>query len=150
MFVKVQLADRQVATELKPIPVWYEKMVLVCTHGSRDKRCGRVGPQVLQTSTFTSVFVQNADELLYQSLLRHGGSCNRLSVQYPISPLLNPVWKFMLTISVLMYTPQAVSEMHKELRSRGVHESEVAVRGCSHIGGHKYAGVLIIYPQGDW
>lgn len=45
-FVKVQLADRKVATELKPVPVSYEKMVLVCTHASRDKRCGRAGPQV--------------------------------------------------------------------------------------------------------
>lgn len=45
-FVKVQLADRKVASALKPVPVSYQKMVLVCTHASRDKRCGRAGPQV--------------------------------------------------------------------------------------------------------
>ena len=45
-FVKVQLADGQVASALRPVPVPYQKMVLVCTHMSRDKRCGRAGPQV--------------------------------------------------------------------------------------------------------
>lgn len=62
MFVKVQLADRQVATDLKPVPVWYERMVLVCTHGSRDKRCGRVGPQVLNILSFSSGHVPNANQ----------------------------------------------------------------------------------------
>lgn len=57
MFVKVQLDERRVATELKPVPVWYDKMVLVCTHGSRDKRCGRVGPQVLIDLSLTPKFV---------------------------------------------------------------------------------------------
>lgn len=45
-FVKVQLVDGLVVSELKPVPVPYGKMVLVCTHMSRDKRCGRAGPQV--------------------------------------------------------------------------------------------------------
>lgn len=45
-FVKVQLTEQRVAKELNPVPVSYKKMVLVCTHGSRDKRCGRAGPQV--------------------------------------------------------------------------------------------------------
>lgn len=48
-FVKIQLIEQRVATELKPIHVPYQKMVLVCTHGSRDKRCGRAGPQVRLT-----------------------------------------------------------------------------------------------------
>lgn len=40
--------------------------------------------------------------------------------------------------------------MRKALAERGVGPEEIAVRGSSHFGGHKYAGVLIIYPQGDW
>lgn len=40
--------------------------------------------------------------------------------------------------------------MAKDLASRGVGEDQVALRGASHFGGHRYAGVLIIYPQGDW
>jgi hypothetical protein len=27
---------------------------------------------------------------------------------------------------------------------------KVAVRGTSHVGGHKYAGNVLIYPHGDW
>ncbi len=45
-FLNVQLLDGQVASKLQPVPVSYKKMVLVCTHMSRDKRCGRAGPQV--------------------------------------------------------------------------------------------------------
>eukprot|EP00903_Cladosiphon_okamuranus_P008464 g8132.t1 len=88
-FLKVQLMEGRVATQLHPVPVAYKKMVLVCTHMSRDKRCGRAGPQV-------------------------------------------------------------IGEMTKALEARGVAPDEIAVRGSSHFGGHKYAGVLIIYPQGDW
>ncbi|CAM9451383.1 unnamed protein product, partial [Laminaria digitata] len=88
-FVKVQLVDGQVASALRPVPVSYQKMVLVCTHMSRDKRCGRAGPQVLE-------------------------------------------------------------EMAKELECRGVGGDKIALRGSSHFGGHRFAGVLIIYPQGDW
>lgn len=45
---------------------------------------------------------------------------------------------------------QVVGEMRKALEAKGVGPDEIAVRGSSHFGGHKYAGVLIIYPQGDW
>ncbi|KAG5182468.1 Sucraseferredoxin-like protein [Tribonema minus] len=29
-------------------------------------------------------------------------------------------------------------------------DTQLSIAGCSHIGGHKYAGVCIVYPQGDW
>lgn len=45
---------------------------------------------------------------------------------------------------------QVIGEMEKALQARGIGPDEIAVRGSSHFGGHKYAGVLIIYPQGDW
>jgi (2Fe-2S) ferredoxin len=67
----------------------WKKLILVCVHGSRDKRCGRAGPMVIK-------------------------------------------------------------ELLAELQRRGVPEEEVAVRGSSHIGGHKYAGTLIVYPTGQW
>eukprot|EP00026_Physarum_polycephalum_P012326 Phypoly_transcript_12621.p1 GENE.Phypoly_transcript_12621~~Phypoly_transcript_12621.p1 ORF type:complete len:106 (+),score=19.66 Phypoly_transcript_12621:713-1030(+) len=28
--------------------------------------------------------------------------------------------------------------------------SQVTVDGCSHVGGHKYAGVVVVYPPGDY
>jgi (2Fe-2S) ferredoxin len=66
-----------------------KSLLLVCTHGNRDKRCGRAGPIVLEA-------------------------------------------------------------LQLELKARGVPDSLVAVRASSHIGGHRYAGTLIVYPQGQW
>lgn len=40
--------------------------------------------------------------------------------------------------------------MAKDLEARGIKGDQIALRGSSHFGGHKWAGVLIIYPQGDW
>lgn len=64
-FVRVQLMDGQVATELQPVSVSYKKMVLVCTHMSRDKRCGRAGPQV------TYFFASCVLEILVMALTDH-------------------------------------------------------------------------------
>eukprot|EP01112_Ceratiomyxa_fruticulosa_P007295 TRINITY_DN188_c0_g1_i3.p1 TRINITY_DN188_c0_g1~~TRINITY_DN188_c0_g1_i3.p1 ORF type:complete len:261 (-),score=51.75 TRINITY_DN188_c0_g1_i3:80-862(-) len=62
--------------------------VLVCTHATRDKRCGRAGPQV-------------------------------------------------------------VGKLLEVVENRGV-KDKVKVLSTSHIGGHKYAGVIVVYPHGDW
>jgi hypothetical protein len=72
-----------------PVTPHFKTLVLVCTHGSRDKRCGRAGPQVMK-------------------------------------------------------------ELHTILREKAIPDSDIAVRGSTHIGGHKFAGVLITYPKGDW
>ncbi|CAM9191113.1 unnamed protein product [Choristocarpus tenellus] len=88
-FVKVQLVEGKVNKAMEPRPVPFSKMVLVCVHGSRDKRCGRAGPQVLEA-------------------------------------------------------------MSLELQRRSVTGDEVTLRGCSHIGGHRFAAVCIVYPEGDW
>ncbi|KAJ3226680.1 hypothetical protein HK099_004424 [Clydaea vesicula] len=42
-----------------------------------------------------------------------------------------------------------LQEFEKELKRKNL-EKDVLVYGCSHIGGHKFAGNVIIYPQGDW
>ena len=62
---------------------------MVCTHGQRDKRCGRIGPLVIK-------------------------------------------------------------KLRELLAAKNVPETDVAVRATSHIGGHKYAGTLIVYPEGNW
>ncbi|CAN0091453.1 unnamed protein product, partial [Phaeothamnion confervicola] len=67
----------------------FKNLVLVCTHGERDKRCGRAGPQV-------------------------------------------------------------VAELEAAKAARGITDAQVVVRGCSHLGGHKYAGVCVVLPSGDW
>lgn len=67
----------------------WKRLVLVCTHEERDKRCGRIGPQV-------------------------------------------------------------VKKLRTVLAEKKVPESDVTVSCSSHIGGHKYAGTLIVYPEGHW
>ncbi|KAJ1423493.1 Sucraseferredoxin-like protein [Ochromonadaceae sp. CCMP2298] len=76
---------QQAGYECAPPP--WKRLALVCTHGSRDKRCGAEGPQVM-------------------------GELNRL------------------------------------LAEQGV--QDIAVRASSHIGGHEFAGTMIVYPEGQW
>jgi (2Fe-2S) ferredoxin len=76
---------QQAGYECAPPP--WKRLALVCTHGSRDKRCGVMGPQVM-------------------------GELNRL------------------------------------LAEQGVRD--MAVRASSHIGGHEFAGTMIVYPEGQW
>lgn len=38
----------------------------------------------------------------------------------------------------------------KESFGAGGHGIAVEVAGTSHVGGHKYAGNVLIYPEGDW
>jgi hypothetical protein len=72
-----------------PQPLPWATLLLVCTHGNRDKRCGRAGPIIIEA-------------------------------------------------------------LQAELAVRDIPASKIAVRASSHIGGHKYAGTLIVYPQGQW
>jgi hypothetical protein len=81
------------------LPPW-KKLVLVCVHNARDKRCGRAGPQVIS-------------EL--NRLLAEGAAPSTTGT---VSAALQP--------------------------------ADVAVRGSSHIGGHVYAGTMIVYPEGRW
>ena len=46
--------------------------------------------------------------------------------------------------------PQVIAELQKRLEERKISTSEVVVRGSSHIGGHAFAGTLIVYPAGQW
>jgi hypothetical protein len=46
--------------------------------------------------------------------------------------------------------PQVIEEFRAVLAERGIPESTVTVRSSSHLGGHKFAGVLVVYPHADW
>ena len=63
----------------------------VCVHGTRDPRCGEIGPQLISS--------------LQESLAALGDS---------------------------------------------EHVEDVRVHAVSHVGGHKFAANLVVYPQGDW
>jgi anti-anti-sigma factor len=45
--------------------------------------------------------------------------------------------------------PPVAEVFQASLEARGLAE-QVAVRRTSHVGGHKYAGNLLIFPSGDW
>ena len=42
-----------------------------------------------------------------------------------------------------------IKEFESVIKAQGL-EDQVGVYGCSHVGGHKYAGNVIVYPSGDW
>jgi hypothetical protein len=88
-------------------PCW-DKLVLVCVHQTRDKRCGRAGPQV----------IAHLNSLL---LLQQQQEKEKEKEKDPLS---------------------SSSSASASMR--------IAVRGSSHIGGHVYAGTLIVYPEGQW
>ena len=98
-------------------PAW-KKLVLVCQHGARDKRCGRAGPQVI--AELQRLLGERA-ELEAQSGSSSGSSS----------------------------TAVATAGCGPAVRSP-VRAADVAVRGSSHIGGHVYAGTMIVYPEGEW
>ena len=70
-------------------PLPWKRLILVCTHAARDKRCGKIGPQVIEA-------------------------------------------------------------LEADVLSRGLTQFDVYLRGSSHIGGHEYAGLAIVYPECDW
>ena len=94
---KIQCTDIEIASnaeQLSPMnflrcALPWKTIVLVCVHASRDNRCGRAGPQV-------------------------------------------------------------IDEFNEQLLKRSICKSTLTVAGSSHIGGHKFAGVLVVYPSGDW
>ena len=45
--------------------------------------------------------------------------------------------------------PLLAKQFKKELAVRGLSQ-EVSVRGTNHVGGHRFAGNVIVYPGGDW
>eukprot|EP00005_Dracoamoeba_jomungandri_P006127 CAMPEP_0174251122 /NCGR_PEP_ID=MMETSP0439-20130205/1055_1 /TAXON_ID=0 /ORGANISM="Stereomyxa ramosa, Strain Chinc5" /LENGTH=325 /DNA_ID=CAMNT_0015331363 /DNA_START=18 /DNA_END=995 /DNA_ORIENTATION=+ len=45
--------------------------------------------------------------------------------------------------------PQVLAAFQEVIQQRGA-QHKIAVRQTSHLGGHKYAGVVIVYPTGDW
>lgn len=42
------LMDPSRPLSLPSTPLPWKKLILVCTHGARDKRCGRIGPQIIE------------------------------------------------------------------------------------------------------
>eukprot|EP01132_Coremiostelium_polycephalum_P000450 gene450-570_t len=45
--------------------------------------------------------------------------------------------------------PILMDELRNEIKSKGL-ESEIQVYGSSHVGGHKFAGNVLVFPPGNW
>ena len=108
------LRDTSELAEFAHCEVPWKKLVLVCVHGARDKRCGRAGPQVI--AELQRLLDEESDSTL-------SSGANTL-------------------------TSSGTSTLSSG--AAAILSSEVAVRGSSHIGGHVYAGTLIVYPEGQW
>ena len=46
--------------------------------------------------------------------------------------------------------PQVIAELESCLRRRRITPFDVYVRASSHLGGHEFAGVVVVYPECDW
>jgi len=80
-------------------PLAQDLHLFVCVHGSRDARCGDIGPKL--ASSLESLSAE----------LDFGGE---------------------------------VGDGEEDWADK------VRVYQCSHLGGHRWAGNLVVYPQGDW
>jgi len=88
IFVQEQLLNGKIIDSFKYEKIKQEHSVLVCTHMTKDKRCGKAGPIILKQ------------------------------------------------------IEDIVSKLNLG--------EKILAMAVSHIGGHKYAGVAIVYPEGDW
>lgn len=46
--------------------------------------------------------------------------------------------------------PRVIAELESNLRRRHITPFDVYVRASSHLGGHEFAGVVVVYPECDW
>jgi len=96
---------------------WFgaKKLMLVCVHNARDKRCGAKGPELI---THLQAYLQEPD-IMYSDDSSATLTNSNSDMAYVNSPTKKS-------------TDFAI------------------VRGSSHIGGHVYAGTMIVYPEGRW
>ena len=91
----------------------WDKLILVCTHMSRDKRCGRAGPLIMSElqKQLTNLAADSTES----------------------------------TLSTVSCTTTNTTTSTTTAKC-----ANIQICGSSHIGGHKYAGVLIVYPDNQW
>jgi hypothetical protein len=94
--------------------------VLVCAHGSRDVRCANCGPSLL---SWTRDWIDSKHEISIHNSRSNNNVHDTPSTPSKRSPSPSP----------------SVSENVKHY-----------VWPVSHIGGHEFAGNIIVYPSGDW
>uniref|UniRef100_A0A7S3H655 Uncharacterized protein n=1 Tax=Spumella elongata TaxID=89044 RepID=A0A7S3H655_9STRA len=96
---------------------WFgsKKLLLVCVHNARDKRCGTKGPEL----------IANLEACLKEPEIMYSDDSSA-------------------TLTNSNSDMAFVSSPTKKVTDFAI------VRGSSHIGGHVYAGTMIVYPEGRW
>jgi (2Fe-2S) ferredoxin len=124
-------------------------VVLVCNHKSRDDRCGISGPVLITEFSkyavsfvcllcFISIhiFTFFFFNILFISLFIFVVCCSTLQDKQLETTLDSACEPLDAKAQALPLTPTAVKG--------------VAVIGTSHVGGHKWAGNVLVYPHGRW
>ena len=129
-------------------PPW-DALVLVCVHGNRDKRCGRAGPQVI-SELRRQLAAEGVPDIIPESSISSSSSSSigRLEEGGAVAAAVAAA---AADIKTNRHTVGGGAD--GGVGSGGVESAgrmRVAVRGSSHIGGHKYAGTLIVYPAAQW
>mmetsp|Transcript_8836 Transcript_8836/g.10994 ORF Transcript_8836/g.10994 Transcript_8836/m.10994 type:complete len:327 (-) Transcript_8836:137-1117(-) len=122
----------------------------------------------LTASSETSLEEGKTDVLVYPEALRYQLTDNDISafvqqqlVKGEVCEALSPLpvqYKHLILVCTHAQRdrrcgragPQIIDKFLAVLKEKGIDENEVCVRASSHIGGHTYAGTLIVYPEGDW
>ena len=96
---------------------WFgcKKLLLVCVHNARDKRCGTMGPEL----------IAYLDACLKEPEIMYSDDSSA-------------------TLTNSNSDMAFVSSPTKKVGDFAI------VRGSSHIGGHVYAGTMIVCPEGRW
>lgn len=118
-------AGQQWSGEIKPISA---PTILVCSHNSRDNRCGILGPLL------HAEFVQylNKRQTLRNQAVSNAVVGDQIHDEGAHTFASHPVFR-----------PDVIDAEHKS-------QQPVNVGMISHIGGHKWAGNIIIYVPPDY
>jgi hypothetical protein len=95
---------------------------------------------------------------ILSSILLSSDDLNKNKQLFENFTVTKPPWKTLILVCIheardkrcKRAGTQVIEELNKSLTQRGVNTEEIKVSGSSHIGGHEFAGVLIVYPSGDW
>lgn len=98
-----------------------------------------------------AVRYRGVEERTWRSVLRDHVAAGRVSADVPSTPLVGR------HVFVCVHRardercgcwgPPVIDALREACRTEGL---DVPVRATSHVGGHKYAGNVVIYPEGIW
>ncbi|KAF5333400.1 hypothetical protein D9611_002199 [Ephemerocybe angulata] len=129
--VKPELDQRGAFLEKSPLKTWvlpYSCVILLCSHRRRDARCGIAAPKL--------------EHALIKSLEAQGWEADT-ELEHPSHTMGAP-------LEELNVTPEQREENIALQLKESTESKRALILMVSHVGGHKYAGNVIIYtPSGS-